>query len=115
MLDRTTGYTNSQELLDLSKPSLQALSHILRNRELWPTDFEWHYWDCNYCALGLANALWYQTIGNYGTSTYVGEVLGLKRNEINLIFFGYGWATDGMTITPEMVADKIDQLPLEGE
>ncbi len=45
-------------LLDLTKPSLKALSHILRHKELWPEGFKWHFDGCHSCAMGMATILW---------------------------------------------------------
>ena len=45
-------------LLDLTKPSLKALSHILRHKELWPEGFKWYFGSCRSCAMGMAKILW---------------------------------------------------------
>src|SRR5947209_5961222 len=39
-------------------PSLAALAHVLRHRELWPADFRWNFAYSHQCAMGLAHRLW---------------------------------------------------------
>ncbi len=43
---------------DLSRPSLQALSYLLRHRELWPRGFKWDYASRSRCADGLGERMW---------------------------------------------------------
>lgn len=43
---------------DLSKPSLAALSHVLRHPEIWPKGFKWNYDSCHRCGIGLTEVLW---------------------------------------------------------
>lgn len=102
-------------LFTLDQPSLKNLSYILRHKELWPEGFEWSYEKCPTCAMGLAAALW----GVIDTkavpvtpqmATYfdipakiADRVFGGKNIES---VFGVYWYHQ---ITPEMVADKIDE------
>lgn len=48
----------TRQLLDLSKPSLRALSVVLRDRALWPAGFRWNYTNCDTCAMGMATEMW---------------------------------------------------------
>lgn len=119
MLDRTTGYDiETEELLDLSKPSLGTLSHILRHKELWPEGFEWMFSDCNHCAMGLAMHLWCskRILGIASSFVKMDQVFCMPHEYVMDIFMGRGtWSPkmlsgnpDLKVITPEMVADQID-------
>lgn len=118
------------ELSDLVKKveSLPALAFILRNKELWPKGFEWDYNNCNKCAMGLAKNLWDWKMeevpylrgravflidyferaekikANYHAATQ--EHLKISGPPLDEIFFNLGFHFP--TVTPEMVADKID-------
>lgn len=120
-------------LLDLGKPSLHALSYALRHPDVWPAGFVLDYSDCDQCAMGLAHELWRHSIPephreiNVGASR-MAHAFAIPYLEANRIFFAAGeWApsysvTEGYlwwkktqrfadfeAVTPEMVADQIDQ------
>jgi ribosomal protein S19E (S16A) len=87
-------------------PNLQNLATVLRHREMWPTDFDWFYWDCSTCAMGLARRL--GMISDYGTGT-VCEEFGIPHDVVNRIFLAAEIECDeGEDVTPEHVADAID-------
>lgn len=106
---------------DLSKPSLFALSHILRNPALWPKGFIWDYSDCEQCAMGIAHQMWKQVPEiplsddpkdheRSGTSLMAHE-FSISYTLAGKIFFGRGELLvehDLEAITPDMVADQID-------
>lgn len=96
-------------LYDLSKPSAKALSYILRHRELWPTGFEWDYNGCETCAMGLAHQLWIESIAMPGTSC-VAPALGLDEKKAKFQVFVSPELFNKINVTPEMVADKLDEL-----
>lgn len=87
------------------KPSLRALSYALRHQELWPKDFKWAFHDCTTCAMGLAGRLW-KTIP---LLSYMEGAFGMDYQSAKDIFGGWGYMLSLPEITPEMVADKIDE------
>ena len=106
---RTMSIQQPSEIL--SKPSLSALSFILRHRELWPDTFkEWNFSDCRSCAIGLSFCLWPNIAGRGGPScrAFFRE-MGLLYEE-GCILFGYGLLPeiDDNDITPDHVADAIE-------
>ncbi len=120
MLDKTVGYNiETEELLDLSTPSLKALSYVLRNRNLWPKKFVWNYNQCYSCAMGLAATLWDLIDPKY---LNISSAKGLMPQHLDVssdaayeIFLGggdwvpiYNGERDMESVTPEMVADVID-------
>lgn len=116
-------WSEAQELLDLNKPSLEALSYILRHKGLWPPEFYWDYSQCDRCAMGLAASLWKLTTANgfelgYLTSPdFMSDNFQVPDGVTRSVFMGRGqWVpqTKGgdcnwQAVTPEMVADQIDQ------
>ena len=101
-----------EALLDLSKPSLKALSHILRDKELWPTGFTWNYGRCDQCAMGMAVELWFKTktLGVEEHIDLIIEQLDLEFEVAEVIFLNNPNGRLNMSlVTPEMVADEIDK------
>src|SRR5258706_15803969 len=100
------------KLFDLDKPSLTALSYLLRHQEQWPTGFVWNYAWCDKCAMGLARTLWKRDFITNDDNIEQAEIFmmstfGLGIETIEDIFENEDYP--GMSkITPEMVADKID-------
>lgn len=114
--------TEGDGLLDLSKPSLQALSHILRNRDLWPEGFVWDYNECTKCAMGMAHALWNKgNAAKYMEAAFmqthwlfpnvshktIGQIFCNRKNG-NLREITYFFEKEMCFITPENIADAID-------
>lgn len=96
-----------KQLLDLSKPSLQALSYVLRHRELWPEGFKWDFTLCTNCAMGLTSKLW----NVYAYDPYkIGEELGISGEQAQDFFCIVNAWVKGKpsAVTPEMVAEQID-------
>jgi hypothetical protein len=95
-------------LLDLSKPSIQALSYALRHKETWPEEFIWNFNECHTCAMGLACKLWNLIDPNTFT---VSRAIGIDWPASGYVFLrgGYGGVC-GSKITPEMVANQLDKL-----
>lgn len=111
------GNIEVEKLFSLDTPSLEALSHILRHRELWPKEFVWDYQSCSTCAMGLASKLWnYDTYREVDDSAVLQAVerLGMEHEPALRILGGshleqtYG-TTFYCSVTPEMVADQIDK------
>lgn len=74
--------------IDLSKPSIEGLVHILRNKSLWPEGFEWNYQRACTCALGLARRVWpqYVSIFSLGLGSNKNE-FGMDQHAFDRIFF----------------------------
>lgn len=117
-------WNEAQQLLDLNKPSLQALSYYLRHEELWPAGFIWRYNSCNSCAMGLAAALWTLTMSRSELEVshsykFMSDNFNITNSTVDNIFLGKGnWMPmyedypsfgNFYAVTPEMVADQIDK------
>ena len=95
--------------------SLETLAKALRDQSSWPINFRWNYTAIEMCAMGLMQRIWFREMDVY--EFYKPEVISEKLNidETNAIkIFLNGGAylsnTPVFTITPEMVADKIDEF-----
>jgi hypothetical protein len=96
------------------EPSLRVLSFTLRHRELWPKDFQhWNYAACDTCAMGLARDLWPEQIRDANSQDMM-QAFGLNSCQASDIFMLLGSHHAGgagnMGVSPEAVADKIDEL-----
>lgn len=92
--------------VELDKPSLKALSHILRHRELWPTGFEWNFSHCPTCAIGMARELWFSDRALWEAEDEFHVRCGysdLAHTEMFVV-----GAFGPVSVSPEMVADRID-------
>lgn len=115
----------SGPILNLNAPSLEGLSYLLRHKELWPRSFPgWNYsWTTN-CAMGLAASMWPEHVETGEVTFCVGEMATIFRMypaDADRIFcrthvyrhsgfFRRLWAAiAGTKVTPEMVADQIDE------
>lgn len=99
--------TEADALLDLSKPSLGALSFLLRHREMWPKGFVWDYTRCENCAMGLAWRLWNEV---YIPDEYViSELFSIPYKVSEQIFCDAEEGRDVFfeDITPEHIASDI--------
>lgn len=94
------------------KPSLAALSYVLRHREMWPEGFVWDYGSCTRCAMGLSTVLW-RTMGTPCTEIMV-RSFKMNRDDAQHIFL-FLHKNDVSEITPQHVADAIDRLLAETE
>lgn len=101
--------------LDLSKPSLAALSHVLRHPEIWPEGFSWSYSSCLNCAMGLAHNLWRIVAKRYNSPEECVEqvrlAFTLPRETAYEIFLWAGREDDFDDfgdVTPTDIADLID-------
>ena len=96
-------------LVDLSKPSIAALSYALRHRETWPKDFKWNFFCCTTCAMGLAARLWTQLRPFHEN---IGANLGVSISAAHRIFVQAAWEwggpTDSPDVSPEDIADLLD-------
>jgi len=95
----------------MSKPSIHDLADLLRDRSRWPAGFVWNYCSpCN-CALGLSRLM----LGmQYFCSAH--NYYGLTKDLADRLFFMAAQDANGVKlmdmseVTPERVADLIDQL-----
>ena len=98
---------------ETGKPSLSTLAFILRNRELWPEDFEWEFSSCRKCAMGLAHVMWPSVVKDtcseamaiaFGISFRAAHNMFCLRRLPHSLYCEW----DTVAVTPEMVADRID-------
>ena len=90
---------------DIATPSLSALSFILRNPSLWPDGFEFDWWNCRTCAMGLAASIW----GEVRDMTYAQDISRMFRmplRDVEQVFCYWPHAAEP---TPGDIADKIDE------
>ena len=101
----------------LAYPSLENLSHILRNRDLWPVGFEWNFKHCDQCALGIIDRLWHDKYPQSSAlmlseipSETESVIFYSSRSKPKVRVFGI-FKRDRYheEVTPEMVADQIDE------
>jgi hypothetical protein len=83
---------------------LQDLSALLRDESRWPEDFQWDYGDFNTCAVGLGCRAGLFAPGIRPVDVEA-EDLGMDPVSYWGLFVRSGYYGD---ITPEMIADKID-------
>lgn len=82
----------------------------LRDKTLWPKHFEWNYHLRCSCAMGLAERLWKEIKPFFWWGTPCPE-LGLSDEQVNHVFGGrYEAATGQASVTPEMVADRLEEM-----
>jgi hypothetical protein len=96
-------FDNSTDLVetpDLTKPSLIALSWVLRHKEAWPPGYRWDYSHLYSCAIGIYRRSW----------PLAGPLSGaIKRQQYENMFCHYAYRpVRDADVTPEMVADRID-------
>lgn len=100
-------------------PSLENLSHILRNRDLWPEGFYWNFKHCDSCAIGMMNKLWghaYPEVAVRVFEDMPGETESrifynsFSKPHVRIGWFGlFKRDRHHEEVTPEMVADQIDE------
>jgi len=90
---------------DLSMPTLEGLSWLLRHKEAWPQGFEWDYGDCEHCAMGFACQLWDSV--HFPCTYEMASIFDMSPRQAMDIFV---WLRPGFEehITPEHVAAAID-------
>lgn len=103
-----------EALPDLSVPSLEGLSWLLRHSEQWPAGFVWDYGDCDKCAMGLAAKLWhhsFQKTDHHGYYCWSINSFKLSSKIVERIFYNLNkvYGMHRLNITPIHVADAIDE------
>ncbi len=83
---------------DLTHPSWEGISYLLRHKELWPANFQWNFCGSSQCAIGLSYKIW-------GTHM---DPIGECGDTFNPYAMGEHAPVPDRKVTPEMVADKID-------
>lgn len=101
-----------------------ALIGALRHPETWPPGFEWNFFNCHTCAIGLMHRLMPGAI-NWGLParlTYtavkdeaesIGAVLGIPAKDAIYLFADVNSYGEYTEITPQMVADKLEEVHME--
>lgn len=82
----------------------RILIAALRDRSKWPQGFEWDFRHRCGCALGLLDRLIFTRGGEFER-----ENLGISENERYRVFIAPG-PNGRATVTPEMVADRLERL-----
>lgn len=93
--------------VDLSKPSLEGLIFLLRNKEFWPTGFTWDYREPEQCAIGLFEC----TYGSRTTSNLIID-LGISNDKAQTAFFhldAYLGLKSMNSVNPTDVADYLER------
>jgi hypothetical protein len=101
-------------------PSLENLSYILRHREWWPEGFSWDFRFVDRCGIGLCHKLWNLNPGDLnGHLQDRPESLERSRDFVRIFCnpssdlswwrrYIFRQQRDMKSVTPEMVADRID-------
>lgn len=91
------------------KPSLQMLSTVLRDRSLWPKDFEWNYAHCTCCAMGLLYRLMNKEMPDgFELENQIKEILNIDYRGLSMFIGTYHYRISPTLVTPGDVADEID-------
>ena len=106
--------------VDIGRPSMRALAHLLRHQELWPERFHWDYTRCETCAMGLAARLWNCTPASASVGPLLGiNIVGGRMYPKQITPFDIFIAASRtqrykenrhIYVTPELVADLIDDF-----
>lgn len=99
----STNWSQTETKPDLSKPSLEGLSWLLRQPEKWPSGFSWDYSKPSRCAVGLGRRVWPKL---YWTLAYWGF-----RRSFNMPVLTFARIFDNISDkakTPLVVAFEID-------
>ncbi len=95
---------------DLSQPTLENLSYLLRHKGLWPDGFVWDFSAVGGCAIGLAIAQkWLPRKAFFQDMT---RVFGMPRDEVDRICHDLGWNSrvgNYRKVGPIKVANAIDK------
>lgn len=86
-----------------------VLIATLRDRTLWPKDFEWNYAHRCSCAIGLTEKLWPKINIRIYWFTPCPE-LGLSDGQVNQVFGLLYYPFTRAPVTPEMVADRLEEI-----
>jgi hypothetical protein len=82
--------------------TLSELSYALRHPETWPGGFEWDFYDCEKCAMGLAARMWHSS--EYPSSEWIADVVGISHDDARSIFC----RVERIDIDANALADAID-------
>jgi hypothetical protein len=96
---------------DLSVPSVRGLAWLLRRQDQWPVRFDWNFAACSACAMRLAWEQWagdrpqgYFSVGHFTRDTFGNDLM------CNAFILGAYEPVPDRDVTPEMVADRLDEL-----
>ena len=111
-MEPVKSFEAEQLFVDLDKPSLRGLAHVLRHREFWPEGFVWYYGNYNTCAYGMSVRLWdgyIKKVGVFDFDEEMASAFSIPDNVAVLIFMDCGQPkVPRSAVTPEMVAADID-------
>lgn len=97
---------------DFSEPNLTNAIGLLRDKTHWPEGFEWDYSNSCKCAMGLFRDTWAQD--QTPITTIVADLIGIEHKVAIEIFTNAarmgGVYTSMASITPEFIADKLEEL-----
>lgn len=90
----------------MKRPTLQAVSYLLRHKELWPEDFEWHYDYWDNCAIELIKQTWGIEYDQIMPALEIGPY------DYKAIFNGYWWWNKWLKIpvSAKAVANRIEAI-----
>lgn len=100
-----------EQFVDLKEPSLEGLSFLLRHKDHWPSYFEWGYAHPCTCAYGLMREVWGLAYRHEATYEMCRR-LSISNEDAMEIYARVG-TKNGVRqgqVTPEMVADEIDEI-----
>lgn len=99
----------------LDHPSLEALSYLLRRKEYWPAGFEWNFKFHSTCALGLAEMFWdkcewqvVDMLAHIPFTDHMNIFYDAHTKPRVKVFWFIERDRKRDEVTPEMVADQID-------
>jgi hypothetical protein len=96
------------------KPTMKALSFLLRHRELWPSDFVWDYMYHQTCAYGLMLRHWdIKDNSEELVTESAARTLGISQSSACWIFI-YGGDKLMERVQPEDVAALLDEVANNG-
>ena len=93
-----------------------VLIAALRHPEDWPPGFEWHFYDCETCAIGLFRALMpdYPYPCDRDQDLAMAEALGISTTEACCTFIRAStYQKTHDNVTPDDVADRLERLHKE--
>lgn len=79
----------------------------LRDKTLWPDGFEWNYARHDTCAIGLSERLFQREFKVRWRNPC--HELGLSADQNTYLFNGWGFQGQA-SVTPEMVADRLEEM-----
>lgn len=92
------------------------LAALLRDRSRWPDGFEWDFYDCRTCAMGLSQKTWKPEREKNPTVASTAALIGISVEKAHEIFAARPsvvWYNNGprrLGVTPEDIAADLEAL-----